>query len=179
MLRDERPTFSGEHYRVENAINQPPPINRIPIMIGGSGERKTLRMVAQYADEANFTCPLDEVPRKLDALAAHCERLGRDRSEIAVSKVAQCVIAPTVDEAYADARAFMLTRGVDLDAVDDDTRASMLSMVTWGGPDEVGEWFESVKAIGLDGVTCSLPANGQNPDRVELLGRTASSVFGV
>lgn len=178
MLRDERPTFTGKHYSVDNAINRPAPISRIPIMIGGSGEKKTLRMVAQYADEANLTCPLDEVPRKLDALAAHCERLGRDRSEITVTKAAQCVIAPTADEAYADARNFMLTRGVDLDAVDDDTRARLLSLVTWGGPDEIGEWFEGVKAMGIDGVTCSLPANGENPDRVELLGRTASAVFG-
>ncbi len=48
-------------------------------MIGGSGERKTLRMVAQYADLGNLTCEPAEVPRKVEALAGHCERLGRDR----------------------------------------------------------------------------------------------------
>lgn len=51
-------------------------------MIGGSGEKKTLRMVAQYADKSNLGgCAIDEIPRKTDALNAHCERLGRDRSE--------------------------------------------------------------------------------------------------
>mgnify|MGYP006286938877 CR=1 FL=1 len=178
MLRDERPTFTGAHYRVDNAINQPAPISRIPVMIGGSGEKKTLRMVAQYADEGNLTCSLEEVPRKLEVLAAHCERVGRDRSEIAMTKQMQCVIAPTADEAYADAKAFMLTRGVDLDALDEDTRAVFLGMVSWGGPDELGEQFEAVRAMGIDGITCALPANGQNPERVELLGQVASKVFG-
>ena len=172
MLRDERPSLDGRHYTVREAINQPMPVGRIPIMIGGSGEKKTLRMVAQYADEGNLTCGLDEVSRKLDALAAHCERLGRDRSQITMTKQMQCV------EAMADAKAFMLTRGIDLDAVDEDTRAMFLSLVTWGGPDEIGEAFESVKALGLDGITCALPANGQNPERVELLGQVASKVFG-
>jgi F420-dependent oxidoreductase-like protein len=178
MLRDERPTFSGTHYSVDNAINQPAPLSRIPIMIGGSGEKKTLRMVAQYADEANFTCPLDEVPRKLDALAAHCDRLGRDRSTISVTKMMQCVIAPTADEAYAEAKGFLLTRGIDLDAVDDATREVFLGLVNWGGPDELGQQFETVKAMGIDGITCALPANGHNPERVELLGQVASKVFG-
>ena len=178
MLRDERPSLDGRHYTVREAINQPMPVGRIPIMIGGSGEKKTLRMVAQYADEGNLTCGLDEVSRKLDALAAHCERLGRDRSQITMTKQMQCVIAPTADEAMADAKAFMLTRDIDLDAVDEDTRAMFLSLVTWGGPDEIGEAFESVKALGLDGITCALPANGQNPERVELLGQVASKVFG-
>ena len=178
MLRDERPTFAGTHYSVENAINQPPPISQIPVMIGGSGEKKTLRMVAQYADAANFTCGLDEVPRKMDALAAHCERLGRDRSEIVVSKMGLCVIAPTVDEAYQEAKTFMLSMGIDLDAVDDATREMFLSMVWWGGSEQIEEWFVKVKDLGLDGVTVSLPANGTNLERIEQLGEVATKVFG-
>ncbi len=178
MLRDERPTFTGKHYSVDNAINQPAPISRIPVMIGGSGEKKTLRMVAQYADSANFTCGLDEVPRKMDALAAHCERLGRDRSEITVSKMGFCVIAPTVDQAYQEAKSYMLGMGVDLDAVDEATREMFLSAVWWGGSEEIEEWFVKVKDLGLDGVTVSLPANGTLPERVEQLGEVAVKVFG-
>src|SRR5262245_19847802 len=93
MLRDERPTFSGEHYSVSDAINQPPPISRIPIIIGGQGEKKTLRMVAQYADASNLTATLDDAPRKLEALAGHCETLGRDRSELTVTIQQYCCIA--------------------------------------------------------------------------------------
>ena len=178
MLRDERPTFSGKHYSVDNAINQPPPISRIPIMVGGSGEKKTLRMVAQYADSANFTCGLDEVPRKMDALAAHCERLGRDRHEITVSKMGFCVIAPTVDQAYQEAKSYMLGMGIDLDAVDEATREMILGQVWWGGSEEIEEWFVKVKDLGLDGVTVSLPANGTIPERIEQLGEVVTKVFG-
>src|SRR5215471_17106123 len=67
MLRDERPTLDGKHYTVSDAINQPPPISKIPIMIGGSGEKKTLRLVAQYADESNMIGRPVDIPRKLDA----------------------------------------------------------------------------------------------------------------
>ncbi|MFT5531233.1 MAG: hypothetical protein ACI91O_001253 [Candidatus Poriferisodalaceae bacterium] len=52
MLRGERPTVNGQYYQVTDVINEPAPISRIPVMIGGSGEKKTLRMVAQYADKS-------------------------------------------------------------------------------------------------------------------------------
>jgi F420-dependent oxidoreductase-like protein len=179
MLRDERPTFDGEHYHVKDAINQPPPVGRIPVMIGGSGEKKTLRLVAQYADESNLTAPVDEVSRKLDALAAHCERLGRDRSEITVSKQLNVCIADTHDQAYAEGAAFLATRGLDLSTMDDATRDEILSLIVLGDADEVGEQLTTILALGIDGFTCNLPANGHNPDRVELLGRTASKVLGL
>ena len=55
MLRGERPTLRGKHYSAIEAVNSPPPVSKIPIMIGGAGEKKTLRMVAQYADrDASF-----------------------------------------------------------------------------------------------------------------------------
>jgi len=179
MLRDERPTLDGARYQVKDAVNQPPPISRIPVMIGGSGEKKTLRLVAQYADESNLTAPVDEVSRKLDALAAHCERLGRDRSEITVSKQLNVCIAPTHDQAYADVGAFLGARGLDLTTMDDATKEMVLGLVVWGDPDEVGEQLTSVLELGIDGFTCNLPANGHDPDNVELLGRTASKVLGL
>ena len=85
MLRGQPVTVDGKYYKTENAVNSPAAVSRIPIMIGGGGEKKTLRMVAQYADESNLICEVDEIPRKLEALAGHCERLGRDRSEITVT----------------------------------------------------------------------------------------------
>jgi len=178
MLRGERPSLAGKHYQVRDAINQPQPLSRIPVMIGGSGEKKTLRMVAQYADDANLTATLDEVPRKLDALAAHCERLGRDRSEITVSLQRVCCIAETADQAYEELKAFGRTIGFDVDAMDDDTRQMILGLFTWGGPDEVEEQLRVALASGVDGFTCSLPANGHLPGRVELLGQVASRVVG-
>lgn len=176
MLRDERPTFAGRHYTVKQAINQPPPVGRIPLMIGGAGERKTLRMVAQYADESNLICDPAEIPRKLDALAAHCERLGRDRSEITVSVQRTVCIAPTHEQADADVARFLGERGIDLATVDDATRRMIHARFTMGDPDEVGEKLAAVLELGVDGFTCNLPANGHDPDNVELLGETAAKL---
>ncbi|MBI2704838.1 MAG: LLM class F420-dependent oxidoreductase [Actinobacteria bacterium] len=176
MLRDERPSFEGKHYTARNAINQPAPLGKIPVMIGGAGEKKTLRLVAQYADESNLTATLDEVPRKLDALAAHCERLGRDRSEITVSLQRVVCIADTAEEALDELKAFGRTLGMDFDSMDEATRDMILGMFTLGGPDDVGEQLRAALESGVDGFTCSLPANGHNPERVELLGQVAAKV---
>ena len=178
MLRDERPSLAGKHYAVENAINQPPPVGRIPVMIGGAGEKKTLRMVAQYADESNLTSPSHEIPRKLDALAAHCERLGRDRAEIAVSQHLNVCINDTHEAAYADIQAFLGERGLDLDTMDSALREQILALLVWGDPDEVGEHLTTVMDRGIDGITCSLPGNGWNTERVEQVGATAGKVVG-
>ena len=176
MLRDERPTLAGEHYTVTDAINQPPPVGRIPVMIGGAGERKTLRMVAQYADESNLICTPEEIPRKLDALAAHCERLGRDRSEITVSTQRTVCIAPTREQAEADVTRYVGERGMDFG--DPSVREMIETMVVIGDPDEVGERLAGVLELGVDGFTCNLPANGHDPDNVALLGETLMKVVG-
>jgi F420-dependent oxidoreductase-like protein len=178
MLRDERPTLDGTHYSVKEAINQPPPVGPIPVMIGGSGEKKTLRMVAQYATDSNMTSAPEEMPRKLEVLAAHCERVGRDRAEITVTQALNVCIAETHDAAEDDLRTFVAGLGMDLDALDADTRGFLDTMVVWGDPDEVGERLTAVLESGADGFTCSLPANGHIPGRASLLGATAATVLG-
>jgi F420-dependent oxidoreductase-like protein len=177
MLRDERPSLAGKHYTVKDAINQPPPVGPVPIMIGGSGEKKTLRMVAQYATDSNMTSSPEEMPRKLEALAAHCERLGRDRSEITVTQALNVCIAETHDAAQDDLRTFLAALGMDLDALDDAMREVLDTMVVWGDADEVGERMTTILEAGADGFTCSLPANGHIPGRAALLGATAGKVL--
>jgi F420-dependent oxidoreductase-like protein len=179
MLRDERPTLQGTHYTVNDAINQPPPLSRIPVMIGGSGEKKTLRLVAQYADESNLTAQSHEIPRKLDALAAHCERLGRDRSEITVTQHLNVGIADTHEQAYDMIVAFLGDRGIDITTLDEGTREEILRLVIWGDEDEVGEKLTALRQPGIDGYTISLPGQGDAPERVEQLGRVASKVLGL
>ncbi len=179
MLRGQRPSLDGKHYRITEAINEPQPVGRIPVMIGGSGERKTLRMVAQYADESNLTSPPDQLPRKLEALAAHCERLGRDRREITLSQHTNVLIAANLDDAYKQVVEFLRARGVDVEAMDEDSRNTFLNMVVWGDEDQVGEKLSSVIALGAEALTCSLPRNAPDPEAVEQLGKVASKVLGL
>jgi F420-dependent oxidoreductase-like protein len=83
MWSDEDKPYHGEHYRLERTLNAPQPLRRPhpPIMIGGGGERKTLRLVARYAQACNlFAAP--ELERKLDVLREHCAVVGRDYDEI-------------------------------------------------------------------------------------------------
>ncbi|MGH3166569.1 MAG: LLM class F420-dependent oxidoreductase [Trebonia sp.] len=74
--------YEGRHYRLAETICQPQPVRQPPILIGGSGEKKTLRLVAQYADVWNGTAPIDEMPHKLDVLRRHCDAVGRDFGDI-------------------------------------------------------------------------------------------------
>ena len=177
MLRGARPTVDGEHYTTRDAMNEPPPVSRIPVMIGGSGERKTLRMVAQYADESNLICAPEDVGRKLDALAGHCEALGRDRSEITVSWQRTACIAPTTEQAKADLIGYFGRRGLDLGSMSDDEQAPWLANFVWGDPDTVGEQFAELLQPGIDGFTVNLPANGHVEGRVALLGQTLAPLL--
>ncbi len=178
MLRGERPSLDGKHYVMSNAINEPQPISHIPVMIGGGGEKKTLRMVAQYADESNIICAPHEVDRKLEALAGHCEALGRDRSEITVSWQKSACIAPTADEAKADMFAYFQRRGLDVASMPEEEQQVWMSNFTWGDPDTVAEQFAGALRPGLDGFTINMPANGHLEGRVEMLGQALAPVIG-
>jgi F420-dependent oxidoreductase-like protein len=82
MWSDDDGPYEGKHYRLAETICQPQPVRRPPILIGGSGEKKTLRLVAQYADVWNSTASVDELPHKLDVLRRHCDAVGRDFADI-------------------------------------------------------------------------------------------------
>jgi len=176
MLRGEKATLDGKWYTAKDAMNEPNPVGTVPIMIGGAGEKKTLRMVAQYANESNLICEDGDIAHKLEVLAGHCAAVGRDRSEITVSKQKNCCIAPTHDEAHADMLAFLDRRGFDTASMSEDDLAPWLDLVTWGDPDEIGEHFSELLSSnpGLDGFTINMIPNGFIEGRVELLGQTLS-----
>lgn len=98
MFSGEAGAFVGEHYRLEEPMNNPPPVSspRPPIMVGGMGEQKTLRLVARYADACNlFAYVGPEVLRhKLDVLRRHCEEAGRDYEEIERTSLGTVHLAP-------------------------------------------------------------------------------------
>ena len=79
MWSDDDGPYNGKHYQLAETICAPQPIRRPPILIGGDGEKKTLRLVAQYADIWNSTATdPDELKHKIDVLNRHCDVVGRD-----------------------------------------------------------------------------------------------------
>jgi F420-dependent oxidoreductase-like protein len=83
MWSDNDGPYDGKHYQLAETICQPQPVRRPPILIGGGGEKKTLRLVAQYADVWNSTdSEIDVLTHKIDVLTRHCETVGRDVAEI-------------------------------------------------------------------------------------------------
>ena len=83
MLRGEQPSAAGRRYHARDVINEPPPIQRpLPILVGGGGERVTLKLVARYADGNNVGGGIENVKRKERILREHCEAVGRDHREI-------------------------------------------------------------------------------------------------
>ena len=86
--------FDGRHYQLAETISYPRPVSspRPSIMIGGNGEQKTMRLVAQYGDIANFTLQdVDAIAQRIQALREHCDRLGRDFSEIELTALVNAV----------------------------------------------------------------------------------------
>jgi F420-dependent oxidoreductase-like protein len=83
MWSDNDGPYTGKHYQLAETICEPQPIRRPPVLIGGDGEKKTLRLVAQYADIWNSTVlEVDGLKHKIDVLNRHCDTVGRDPGEI-------------------------------------------------------------------------------------------------
>src|SRR6476646_77568 len=142
MFRSERPTFEGKHYRVKDAINSPAPITPggPPIMIGGQGEKKTLRLMAEHAEMANFTSGYDELPHKLDVLAQHCDDVGRDINTINKTPLASVVLGRTMEEAEAKRDALLQDRGMPTwDQLDDNIKQLLGARFVVGDADAAGE----------------------------------------
>ncbi|BBZ13738.1 LLM class F420-dependent oxidoreductase [Mycobacterium branderi] len=92
MIKGQPSTFSGNWYTTESAIANPRFRDRIPILIGGSGEKKTFSIAARYADHLNIIGGFDELPRKLDALAKRCDEVGRDPGTLETSMLVTALI---------------------------------------------------------------------------------------
>jgi F420-dependent oxidoreductase-like protein len=104
MWMQEKAVFEGKYYQVRSAINQPKGAQKphIPLMIGGGGEKATLKLVAQYADACNIPDPdAATLEHKLAVLKTHCEGIGRDYHGIKRTVLLECAIAETEEAALA------------------------------------------------------------------------------
>src|SRR6202166_4273006 len=104
MWTQEEAVFEGKYYQVHGAINQPKGVQQphIPILIGGGGEKVTLKLVAQYGDACNFGNGIANIKHKLAVLKQHCDELGRDYNSIRrTTLIDDCAIAETEEAALA------------------------------------------------------------------------------
>ena len=134
----------GGHYAFDELRLLPPPVQeRLPIMIGGSGEKKTLRTVAAYADIWNAMGAVDFLTRKVEVLHRHCDDVGRDPAEIEFSAGCKPIIRDTSEEAHRVWEAQMEHNRTPMADVADDT-------TFWvGTPDEVAQLMIERKALGF------------------------------
>ncbi|MBU3684859.1 MAG: LLM class F420-dependent oxidoreductase [Mycobacteriaceae bacterium] len=138
MLRGERVTFTGAHYRCEDALAVPRFGEGVPLLIGGSGERKTFGLAARYFDHLNVIASFEELPAKMSALAQRCEEAGRDRSTLETS--------------------VLLTAVPDPDFSEDRIPPAMRGRMVVGSADRIAEAVKShVVDAGVDGVVVNLP----------------------
>ena len=170
MFTQEAPSFEGTHYRIDGVLNNPRPIRgNIPILVGGSGERKTLRLVAQYADGSNIFGGPDQVRHLLGVLGEHCATVGRDPAEITKTRLGTLAIAPSHEEAER-----VMALWPDRMTLPPERLQATLTV---GDPDEVGERVRALFDAGLDGLIFNMP-NPWDPDAVALAGETLRRAAG-
>jgi len=99
LLRNQRTTFTGRYYQVTDAPNDPKPVQeRLPLLIGGGGERRTMRIAARHADEWNTWSTPEVMAHKHQVLRRHCDDIGRDPAEITVSTQAFLFLSDDKDQ---------------------------------------------------------------------------------
>jgi F420-dependent oxidoreductase-like protein len=166
MFSKDRPSFSGEYFQIDQPYNNPRPLRGdIPILIGGSGEKKTLRYVAKYGDGCNLFGPPANLKRLVGILEEHCEAVGRDFSEITKTAMAGVFIAPTQEAAQQKAEA-AVAAGMPRERVDG-------AMV--GDPDSIAEQAQAYVEAGIEGLTIGGMAH--DLEALELTGQALGPVF--
>ena len=170
MFTQQRATFQGKYYAVDEAVNNPKPLQQPhpPILIGGAGERRLLRVVAEHANIWN--CPnnvAQELPHKLDVLRTHCQSIGRDPGSIEVSE--QCVMVLGRDE--RSLRQKMQFARKALGAVFDVEKTSLR-----GTPDQL---IDAIHARSRQGVTffTTLFGDLNQPETLELFAEKVAPAF--
>jgi F420-dependent oxidoreductase-like protein len=136
MLAGERPTFTGEYYRVTDAMAEPRFRDHVPLMIGGSGEKKTIPLAAKHFDHLNLIAGFDQLPRKVRVVKESCEKIDRDPATLETSTLVMAVI----DE------------NITADQIPDELQ----QQAAFGSPEQVADQIRTkVLDAGVDGVILS------------------------
>jgi F420-dependent oxidoreductase-like protein len=167
MFTSEQSSYAGEHHSTADAYNNPQPLRGdIPIVIGGSGERKTLRLVAEFGDGCNLFGGPEHAERLLGVLRGHCDDVGRDYREITKTSMASFVVSGSEAESK-EKLAAAVENGLPAE------RATGTHTLT---PDGLRELGEAYKAVGIEGLTFSLP-DVHDLDAIRLAGATLAPIF--
>jgi F420-dependent oxidoreductase-like protein len=147
MWTEESATFSGKFYQVRNAYCNPKPIQkpRPPILIGGSGEQRTLKIVAKYGDACNLFGSVETVKKKLGVLREHCRSVGRDYDSIVKSKLGHIVISKDKQK---------VTEAIK--GLPEDRRQEY---AIYGTPEEVRRHVEAFRDAGVEYLIVNLEAD--------------------
>ncbi len=164
MLHGERPSASGPHYSATEVRNDPPPVQaRLPLLVGGNGERVTLKLVARYADANNIGGDLETVRHCDEVMVRHCESIGRDPAEIERTHgLGTVVIRDSRAEAEAFRRAMFERNG----------GASTWKDTPCGTPEDVAEQLAPFIEIGYRHLIAGFPS----PHDEESMTRFATEV---
>ena len=138
MIKGERPTFSGKWYRAENALANPRYRDHVPLMIGGSGEKKTIPLAARHFDHLNVIAGFDQLPGKVKVARECCEEIGRDPATLETS--------------------LLLTVLLDENVKPEQIPAEMSQRMLAGNADFIAEQVQAkVLDAGIDGVIINMP----------------------
>ena len=161
MLRGERVSVDGKYYRTQEAFANPRFRDHIPLMIGGSGEKKTIPLAAKYFDHLNIIAGFDELPRKVAVVKDRCEEIGRDPATLETSVLAIALI----DE------------NITPDMIPDDFK----QQAVFGSPDQIADQIKTkVLDAGVDGVILSAATlSGYKPGGVTAIAERLKPLLGL
>jgi F420-dependent oxidoreductase-like protein len=159
MFTEDAPSFEGRHYRISEARNVPRPVQSggPPILVGGSGEKRTLKLVAQYADLCNIFGDPATVAHKVEILRRHCADVGRDPADVTVSRLSTLVLTADADETAATKDFLRQVTGEEPSGSD------------VGTLDELAARMEELAAAGVDYCIFNMPTG--TPDTVREVGK--------
>ena len=158
MIKGERPTFSGKWYQVREAMANPRFRDHIPLMIGGSGEKKTIPLAARHFDHLNVIAGFDELPGKLEVVRRRCEEVDRDPATLETSTLTTVLIHES--------------------AKPDQIPAEMTQRMAVGSPDSVADQIKTkVVDAGIDGVIINVPF--YTPGVISAVGEALRPVVGL
>jgi F420-dependent oxidoreductase-like protein len=159
MFTEEAPSFEGRHYRIHEAHNVPRPVKSggPPILVGGGGEKRTLKLVAKYADLCNLFGDPPTVAHKVEVLRRHCVDVGRDPSEVTVSRLSTLVLTTDAEETKATMDFLRQVTGEEPSGSD------------VGTLDDLAVRMEELAGAGVDYCIFNMPTG--TPDTVRQVGR--------